>query len=186
MKTLLRRFVACTLMGLAGCTTTDGFNTATDSLSVGELDLATKTFQEVCIGTLPDFSGVATFAQTQGFERMNLPGQSEFGAKTYRTNRKSVLAVTARFDEDTPICGVVFLGPKDRKPVQDAFLETTTRSLGGNPRVKMPAPKNDVAYHLRNKSALIFESRTKFDSSSHYVYFTPPMSLAQAEAIVLK
>ncbi|MGC3939150.1 hypothetical protein ACOTTU_15210 [Roseobacter sp. EG26] len=178
--------VSILLTVLGGCTTTQPFNPAVDTLAVTELDLATATFREMCIETLPDFSQVAASAQSKGFVPFALRGLDRFGGQVYRTGRKSVVAMTARFDNTTPVCGVAFLGPKDGATVQKAFLAATSRALGGNPRQKMRAPKNDAAYHLRNGSALIFETRAKIDGTSHHVYLTPPMSLNNAEQFVLK
>lgn len=186
MRTALRSTVGCFLLLFTGCTTTSAFNPATDTLSVAELNLATSTFREFCIDSLPDFSNVDTLALSKGFEPMTISGLAAFGGKSFRANKKSVIVGIVQFDQNTPICYAAFLGPKNTKPVQDAFVAATTRTLGGGPRGKIDAPNNDIAYHLRNKSAMIFESRSKIDGTSHYIYLTSPMSLENAENLVLQ
>ncbi|WP_300009409.1 hypothetical protein [uncultured Roseobacter sp.] len=184
MHRLFRGIVTGAFVALAGCTTVQPFDPVADKLSSSDLTLATQTFREVCLDTLPDFSQVNAVATAREFEPLSIPGQGRFAAQTYRTNLKSVIALTARFDESTPVCGVAFLGPDDDKRVQDAFVATTTRALGGQPRAKLRASQDDAAYHLRNQSTMIFEARAKSDGASHYVYLTPPVSREEAERIV--
>ena len=184
MDRLFRGLVASACGALAGCATVQPFDPSTDKLEQSDLALSTATFQEVCVDSLPDLSQADARATARGFEPLGIPGQGQFGARTYRTNLKSVVALTLRPNDSAPLCGVAFLGPDARGEVQDAFLDVTTRRLGGAPRARLRASETEAAYHLPNQSAMIFEARPKGDGTSHYVYLSPPLPREEAQRLV--